>query len=1125
MYPIPQAFQQDNKHTIYKAVLHIFNQQLFAQEQAEAKVNDSESAMTVEARLLREFMDNILPNLKQHYGALTAEDLLTVRAEICYFLWERLDKLEPDSGERACRDPRARQEYDLETNKGCYHTALRILYTDNNTAGYYRNFYFNGAENFSYQGMSVTYLELLGYLWKAASDPHMEPSEIGKNFTPELLVETSIENFLSVLAEIRRAHNYDDDDLLKSPFDHQSCPIGVRGRIIARMGIYNKITGSSLSLEAIYSEIQKNIIEQLENLPVVDLKPVIEYLDNKMMLLDMEPDSLPYQGMSVWIAGLAGLKKRIVDDISKIILETDRTEYYLLREKLTKGNSADQNKLMQSQFYEIVARMFDLQVGSLSGDNQFPVENEFMIKILRCGIKKISEQAVVLGLEGMQSQLRSCYKMVKTAKDMWDNEQLRQRLCPAYAATEIAQFKVDRFAVVVGGYLQIYDEIRAHIKTVLDSQQAAIRTEIATAAVLMDEKTQEHISANILWHDTDLQSKEAAIANIRNQMLLCTQTSFQADNLSFVVDLAVPIPCLLARRIFELVLAEHEQRGYEYHSVQERDEIDRYLDLIFGNRSLNIVPMPVHQRDRVLFELNRLFATAKDQSKLRWGFLDEKIKKYSAPTDSNHAVSLVAPRYFYDREAFTLFEARVSLLNRNERIGLDSYPDTKLSLICAPESKSGDDQPQAWEVAANTVYAAAGIEGLHDFVLQTIINNLQIHQMHRKDSDIIKAICNRYLNEVSNYSQPLPFTTEAQSTKEALTRIGIHNIRKHLSILLTTLNHPEIKRRFVRGDCRLMSSEEALYSLSMDYLSYPHLLRISNSDPQEVILQTCNQCFYLLREKRNPDEQKSDKYRLVITEEVPHYQIDGEKYAIFDMTAGEMNAFIAQRCGNASKSIFGTQALGTTQPQAYQSMDICYLSAEPVAPMNPAAFVRPPARRIPTRDEIRKALYQGTGATSFFVRTSAEEEDTVSMISPAIRPVEALYDILNQGRAVGSSRSLSSFPTSALGRGPNSKLYQRLSARYDKIWHEMHSCCASWWSSQALYDRRHDKLVVLSTMARALIAIDRGHPVNIPALIAEFRSNYGGYDKAFFTSQVKRLVDEFEGLSQQAMAAPLVHDY
>jgi len=179
----------------------------------------------------------------------------------------------------SCSDPinnpehRAFRVEEAPLQVGIFKTALRALLDEKTLS--WSNVFHKGSTAV-YAGINFRYL--LAIYWLAATDAAMS-MDFEKTTSEDIEIEKKQKlefakiNFVTVLSEIRRAHN--EKGSLNNPIDNPSCPIGIFGRVVSSLVMFNKL--------AQFLDIYKS--DELINQVMLFVKASFQRLSHRQQLL------------------------------------------------------------------------------------------------------------------------------------------------------------------------------------------------------------------------------------------------------------------------------------------------------------------------------------------------------------------------------------------------------------------------------------------------------------------------------------------------------------------------------------------------------------------------------------------------------------------------------------------------------------------------------------------------------------------------------------------------------------------------------------------------------------------------------------------------------------------------
>lgn len=914
--------------------------------QATPQVNAfaSEGVMAEEKRAVPVFFrpgDGIYARLLKRYpefnpdfpAAKAAEDqaIADMISEITRRLAQAKDRLNEDKvvGQQAAQEAagnpkkRYRREYRIrvkDQDSSCFddigrcHSALRIilnddtLYSGTPAAPYpFTTRYFDGNNNYylagSHGAQNTTYRHFLALIWKGITENGIKaPINFTENSSKELR-EMAIEQFISVMAQCRREHNFDarhpDWDQTEKPQDAQRCDTGLRGDLFGQLLIYNEYymqTRDDLNVEQLESLIKDMIFEEFIALKDLDLQEkIIRYLDDKAALVDSDKEATDALDAFIRTTKIAVYQNLI----AKLQSTSPNPHLYKLHaflrtidQKAAGGNAGAIEA--QVNIRENLDRWVNLEVESLKLMGSNLASMDFISPFATYGLAQI---------------LKTHLTAVLTGKDKTQEQevQLTTRIDKVINQVLALQYRVDviiinadvftdvSFSAKQQQYLQFVkfyvDKVATIEKLILEaceqSQQEMAQQfsffgdpEVARTVEQERQKFQQRILNR-------LAPVKAQLTNL-NQNLSINNLDAVRPYLKVIIT-AYPDPIerryspdFYADYLWRLLLEESHYHNYLINDVNNT-VFRRTLDLIFGNESTGVKGLQRAQQTLVMYAFNaRLLLekntspdnNAKNNITHRWGlveaYLQEKQISLQAPwvTPGENLISLTETRYKASKISFNTWRnvithsgQQTALENATQEcqtaetkteylrqqvyypaIIMDRAASSPLTLYDVKDPTRQNQGLVLWKAIALSMFThipKRNNQHVTDLV-NFVTQSIMIQLSINTFSREDQTVLKQIVEQYMGIKAYVDFPLPFQPAPGTSTEQRIDSLAKHLVLLITTLNSKAVKACFESGMLRLMSYTESTAIINKDKHKDKYILRLSNSRPNVLILTTRN---------------------------------------------------------------------------------------------------------------------------------------------------------------------------------------------------------------------------------------------------------------------------------------------
>lgn len=831
-------------------------------------VKDSESSM-LKAEIRKYILDRFQSILKTQYEKkfLDMGGTEGVLKDLENYIVIRLNSLKANAGDAARSALSKRPEINGEV--GRYHTALRALLDNDNTMNW--DSVLHQGSTIMFDGVNLR--EFLAYYWLAASDESMEMAEIFacqiKN--PQQRIEflnASKENFVDVLANIRRAHN--EGLYTNASHDRPSCIPGTFGRI-AFSSIYNIFTAiETPPYQDIPQEIQNFIIESLRQMDDEHKVAIFNFINNKLIDIDIAASD-----QEIYSAFISSFSEP--DSLNRLYAHLHTT---------IKGLSFAQNsEILKGN----VIKLLYLELCNLQfNDTSAIASGQFINRFINEGLASIATIELQASLLSCVLEyrlfLRAIEHELKVTQRLISNELIRGALVPEYMTSDKFKDKLMSLHHHNDLIVHSFGSAKSHLKGLAHKKVALVTKKILEDTAHRPNIT-EKITENAITKNYQF-STQKRIANIE-QVILDIDALFNGKWEKLPTKVGIYTVSYVRRTPDEWALnviriaTELEQNG---DLVADARELQRLAELMKVSFENNCNP--------VLRKINELIDNPEvvriDKKKEVRDFINATFAPYSLNLDADEAKTInafeVQLQQFLDEN-----ESTYSILNSNEIRTIAMYPLYRNSSI--DETNTFDEKNyDAWKQQALTLIAddiPKNIGLLKRFVLLTVFANLQIDSIRKNDADAIEWLCDLYLglNITDRTLTNLPFSIaerrEGQlicSDLDVQTRINF--LTGHLSCLLTTLK--DLPHFFSSGHLCLMSRDQATAKVWTSSEERPYIVRLSNSEPNTVVVTLV----------KRTEKECLNKYFKHKADSEKVYTIEGKEFKFPDITSEELIKFL-----------------------------------------------------------------------------------------------------------------------------------------------------------------------------------------------------------------------------------------
>jgi hypothetical protein len=745
-----------------------------------------------------------------------------------------LSKTEQDTisaGKLASEDGAFRTEFTGEI--GRYHTALRAL-KDEATVTWPSLLHKGSTRTIN----DIPARELLAYYWLAASDEAMEFCDVFKDEVKNegirnRFIEASKENFVAVLAEIRRAHNV--KELLDTAIDDPSCSPGTLGRIVTRASIYNRI-----------STIPPTVYEKVA-------ERILDYIVYRLKTANMKIQSSVYNHLNNTFIGepVDKLDEQHTLEFIKSLGKGEKLKRYLL---------SAQDFLDKETYHElrpIIREIFKIEKENLTLKGSALIEADFACLLLRTTVNSVKfkklNQVIPQEIISFRIETLRVVHEIITISRLVDNELIRALLCSHYGHSRQFMAKAIFFQQLIDKSRFHFDQLMLEFKRVSELEADKIETEVRQDSIIPEgevirfeketskalpdstqkrlietqqeiQRTKKIVDAIIALQLIDELNKRSSLEELANLLAGCNST----EHVNYTKGSAFEWAYNLNRL--------WQEREADNKRISDEKEMGRNLSLIKQHLSESA-------QKEVAYKLGEMISV-KDRNERRLLLILAQL--LDCNTNRAHFSSIKLEEAA--KQGATLFPAN------------ELQQTLALSQLSITYPNLENEEYLAWKrhlhfLSMDETLSDTGVAHtkLKMFVLFTFFNNLEITQLRQQDAVTLNWLCGLYLGEaVENADQPLPFDLKELTLPEHFSS-RVDKLAGHICCLLTSLKRINVLVN-AEAIC-LMTSVEATRLLQSytGSTSAPFIFRLSNRAPNSVAIS----CYL-------PDTKEKYQHLLVI---------------------------------------------------------------------------------------------------------------------------------------------------------------------------------------------------------------------------------------------------------------------
>lgn len=770
---------------------------------------DAKTTQTV----LSIYRDKLLPAYGKKFAELGEADGVLKQLE--NYIVQRINSIVPHEknqtalspGELAAASLENRLEFKGELGK--YHTALRALLDKNHTIQWPSLLHKGSDEFFLDENNNKIYFrDLLALFYLSACDEQMEINEqfLKDNNTPEFrktLIEGSIEEFISMLAFIRRAHN--EGPLEDIALDNPSCGPGTFGRITTRSSIYNKLTAlPTASVDLVPQIVRAYVIDTLKNASNEIKTAIFNYINRNLMYLDVQQKDI--EGLETFTTGLWNSK--LNTHIKKLFSNPDF--------KIS--------TLYAQAILDCAFEILSVEISQLKLEKESYPDSNFINTVLSIcseGLQHhLLHNALSIELVKQQLQLRNIAHFLNVLERMIDNENVRSLLSPEYVKSEKYVSKRKQYAIIVKEYQTVMTKLKEALNQTVQNKIPSVEKTIAEEAPQHAKIQEANVIAWVNISTGNFYSKiESNLQQIHTKLSHETVDVSKLPTLEF--QTVVPNGNSALYWSSNILRIGTETEKDKKQLIKDTRELERLFELLskrdkefqksVEQKLINLIQyITFEKKPEIIDFIAKIFTN-----------FDLK-EAYPITLTLNSIASSIAQSGYSNEKISELHAVAKTQLYRDDNFNQAAYDKWKQTVH---------------EILANnfvTSYNPTSVRLVKDFVLLTVFNNLQIVNILEDDAKTIEWYCDIHL-EILTTAEEIIFNEEpANGEKE----IQVNNLSGHISTILTVLQ--SASTLFNAGCVRLMSRTKAELTLknAKDLgINNPYMLRFGNSNPTLVLSQ------------------------------------------------------------------------------------------------------------------------------------------------------------------------------------------------------------------------------------------------------------------------------------------------
>ncbi len=944
-------------------------------------VSHSESAMRAANVAVPKFFKEggMLGKLLERYPAFAGDEATAMAAEeeailslvetIRTFLAESRDRLtDANVGEEAARNAvndlasRRRHEY-MHLNQhtgteahtfddvGRYHTALRAILADATLGGFYTKQYFSrqAKHGYRYPGKDfITFRRILALSWLGAKEADIEPPLYDAGMPQADLSRFSMEEFISVVAQIRREHNFDmPTNGCAGEIDRQTCPSGLLGRICSGLLRHNERYVDSyrdLNVSIFQSRIRDFMVEAFEHLDDRAKSLIVSYIDDKSVMM-LEASDEAKAAMQTFINGLkADLLEALMKELNQAADNTPLGRIKVFYHHLKSEARVNEEAQLAVDLIDVsLQQLIEVEADSLTLDIDNNLASmDFLRRFVQSGVSCQHQFDILSALKSVDVEALARFQIIYTKAQslqyLVDSHFMRQYL---FDGQEWPAHVKANYLERIRRYMALCDEAMTALGSMdIDGRESHGRL-VAQIGMMGDKEINTSVKvAGASFADNKKRQAYQLISDLKVQLLKlechCERETLDRDCLRTSIQsvLSADGDYRSAREYANYIvtlLLEKTDVGEYINDSEHARELTKVLDLIFARES----SLTQEKKEQICDALNQALADKVSFERQDESVYEqiEMLEKYMADYDYSLATfdykNLNMTDITYSLAHISSEQSGPSMVDPGFLIDFEADLNSSIALMCeqtqAPEDARrlellmtvkeslvrGDSSAQKLThfinaIAILPIGAAHGHIGGHcRQVWQRSIQHIfsQASLPVEKRLDVIAktvALTLMYNLGIEKFRfedyQTLKdicsvyLTGKPDSIKPVMYPIGseqsakVMSLVSHLSLMITTLSPPAIKASFSEGIVRLMQRGKAYNRLSPN----TYIIRLSNTEANRLVITSKgNQArANNLAHRDNIFLRSGTKNR---------YNVDGTRFTFIDYAVGELSAVVSSK--------------------------------------------------------------------------------------------------------------------------------------------------------------------------------------------------------------------------------------
>ncbi|RUR12719.1 hypothetical protein [Legionella sp. km772] len=746
-----------------------------------------------------------------------------------------------------------------------------------------------------------------------------------------------------------------DWEQTKKPSDAQRCDMGLRGDLFGQMLIHNEHymqTRTKLNIELIEPLIKDLLFAEFTQLAIEAKEKIIHYLENKAIIL-VDPEAEEVEALNKFIRDtkLIALEKLLAKIASSENPALAKIHSFLtkIKEKAGRGDVDAIRGL--SQIMTDLDRWVKLEAESLlMTERTNSASMDYIRRFANEGISQVFHSQLKAALEGdiearsqMLSQRDELVNKLEALQYRLDNLLIQTIVFPQASLSSLKKGEYRQLIThYEGKILALETQIKSMIAAYLEQQGIVLAQQFPLLADTGVASTIELRKKSFIEQQkqvlVDLEKMKTKLARLQ---LLINNDSVDAANLRPHAQMLLAAypdeqkysPDFYAAYLWNLLL---EKTPSEHYIIENSDhkEFSHTLDLLFGNATAGIPGLETVQQHLIMYAFNVQRKKHIEQGKKelsivnRWKLVEEYLAKKGIrlgeadKVPNDHLITAYETAYQASKLPSKIWltiversgqqkaledmlkipneEAR-ALKRKESRYAeqmLAAATHLPLSLYGEVDAEKQEAALTTWKAVAQSIFvnyprtSRQHIDALINFLVQTLMVQLEIKQFAKEDKEVLEQIVKKYMG-IENFSGfPLPFTPSPPTTENQIACLA-----QHLTLMLTTLSPAAIKTSFEQGIIRLMAREKAS---SIVTGSDKYLIRLSNFEPYKLVITTKEANTYISSAAKQTVNVAGQSYSIstypdsaLHTAAEPH--IKHKKAIVPDLTLEQMTSVVFQR--------------------------------------------------------------------------------------------------------------------------------------------------------------------------------------------------------------------------------------